>query len=171
MSFKALIRQSVFPKEFRIEGPNWPADVIRSLEELSRQMKHSAAIDAPRSDRDSSPDNSRHDYLANVATGLWRLRKKMIDPDTNQPFESMRRAYRHFESVWDALTQEGLVVTDHTGSLFDSGLAIRVLAFQPVRGLAREQVLETIKPSVYFRNRRLQVGEVIVGRPDDEADK
>ncbi len=169
MAFRAAIRQLMFPKEFRIDNPNWPADVVLSLKELSQEVRQLRQESKPGSTSGQTPADSRIDFLANVATGLWRLRQKMLDTETNQPLEGMRRAYRHLESTWDALTQEGLVVTDHTGGLFDSGMAIKVLAFQPTPGLDREQVLETIKPSVHFRNRRLQMGEVIVGRPDDDT--
>jgi hypothetical protein len=89
----------------------------------------------------------------------------MIDPQTGRPREEMRRAYRHVESIWDALVEAGIQIQDHTGMLFDSGMSLRVIEFQPTAGLGREQVLDTIKPSVYYDGQLIQMGEVIVGTP------
>src|SRR5205823_4748853 len=103
---------------------------------------------------------------ADVGTGLWRLRQKMVQPGTDRPLDEMRRAYRHLESIWDALVQAGVEILDHTGALFDSGMSLRVIAFQPTPGLGHEKVIETIKPTIYYAGQPIQVGEVIVETPD-----
>src|SRR5262245_17113628 len=69
--------------------------------------------------------------IANVGTGLWRMRQKMVNPDTNEPHEEMRRIYRNFESVWDSIDQAEVQIQDHTGNLYKSGTTLRVIAFQP----------------------------------------
>jgi hypothetical protein len=94
----------------------------------------------------------------------------MRQPGTDRPLDEMRRAYRHLESTWDALAQAGVEIIDHTGAPFDAGLAIKVLAYQPMPDLTRERVLETLKPSVYFKGERLQMGEVIVATPETSGD-
>lgn len=40
----------------------------------------------------------------------------------------------------------------------------RILDLSPQRCVP-ETVLEAVRPSVYFRDRRIQLGQVIVGRP------
>ncbi len=160
MSVRAEVRQMLFPREFRIPAlpPLLEAeDLLRTVRELS------AAAGAARRE---SLDPGSLKLLADVGTGLWRLKQKMLRPGTDQPLEEMRRAYRHLESVWDALSQAGTEIQDHTGSPFDPGMAIRVISYQPTAGLAREKVIETIKPTIYYRGRTVQMGEVIVGRPE-----
>jgi len=103
--------------------------------------------------------------LAEIATGLWRLRHKMLRPGSDEPVEGMESAYRHLESLWDTLTEAGVRVHDHTGEPFDSGLPVRTLAFQPAE-VQRETVIETIRPTVYLAEQRIQLGEVIVGTPE-----
>jgi hypothetical protein len=107
-------------------------------------------------------------FLADVGTGLWRLRQKMVQPGTDRPLEEMRRAFRHLESVWDALTQAGMEIRDHTGEPVPEGgvYALKTVAFQPTPGISREKVIETIKPSIYYKDQMIQMGEVIVGTPE-----
>ncbi|MEU6035495.1 hypothetical protein ABZ801_08785 [Actinomadura sp. NPDC047616] len=98
---------------------------------------------------------------ADVATSIWRLRGKLAE----SPVEPPRAVVRHLESAWDALAEAGVQVQDHLNAPFDSGLALTVVAFQPTPGLSREQVVETVRPSVYLHDRVVQRGEVIVGTP------
>lgn len=110
----------------------------------------------------------RHNQmLADVGTGLWRLRQKMQKPGTNQPLDEMRRAFRHLESVWDALAQAGIEIHDYNDRPFDEGLSLKVIAYQPTAGLARQRIIETIKPSIYASSEMIQLGEVIVGTPEE----
>ncbi|GAA4075660.1 hypothetical protein [Actinomadura miaoliensis] len=99
--------------------------------------------------------------VADVATSIWRLRGKLAE----SPVEPPRAVVRHLESAWDALAEAGVQVQDHLNAPFDSGLALTVVAFQPTPGLSREQVVETVRPSVYLHDRVVQRGEVIVGTP------
>jgi len=45
-------------------------------------------------------------------------------------------------------------------------MSLKVISFQPTPGLGRERVIETIKPTIYFKGKAIQMGEVIVGRPE-----
>jgi len=152
----------LFPREFRImklPETDKIEDFIKALRGVSVGTAHKepAAVDA-----------EHLKLLADVGTGLWRLKQKMIRPGTDQPLDEMRRAYRHLESVWDALSQAGTEIQDHTESPFDPGMAIKVIAYQPTPGLNREKVIETIKPTIYHKGKAIQMGEVIVGRPETE---
>jgi hypothetical protein len=80
----------------------------------------------------------------------------------------MRRAYRHLESTWDALAQAGVQIRDHTGEPVPEGgiYALKTIAFQPTPGLSRETAIETIKPTIYYKDQMIQMGEVIIGTPE-----
>jgi hypothetical protein len=160
MTWTENTRQWLYPPEFRIGEPAWPEELAPALESLAKDL---SALGG------EAPGAVRMDLLAAVATRLWRMRQKMLAPGTAQPAEPMRGVWRDLESVWDQLTQAGLEVLDHTGEPFDSGLSLKVLAFQPTAGLEREVILETLKPTVYFNKQRIQIGEVIVGRPESPA--
>jgi hypothetical protein len=160
MTLFSAIRQFRFPREFRIMTAPWPANLDQLLVGLMRsaEVAGEPQVAAP----------AEHDVrlLADIGTGLWRLRQKLVKPGTTQPLDEMRRPYRHLESVWDALAQAGEEIQDHTDKPFDSGMSLKVLSYQPTPGLGRERVIETIKPTIYFKGKLIQMGEVIVGIPE-----
>lgn len=101
-----------------------------------------------------------------VLTGLWRLRGRLVKPGTSEPLEETKRAYRHFETAWDALANAGYRVEDYTKQPFRTGLNVDVLAYEEVPGLTSEIILETVKPGVFYNETLIQRGEVIVGTPE-----
>lgn len=104
--------------------------------------------------------------FATIATNAWRTRNKMTDEDTGEAKEEMKRAYRHIEALFDALSEIGIEIRDMQGRAFDSGMALKVISFEPTPGLSREEIAETIKPTVTWQGELIQMGEVIVGTPD-----
>ncbi len=163
------LRQWLYPAEFRIAPCAWPPELLSAIEQLAKALTASATEGVRQVD--ASAEKKQMRFLADVATGLWRLRQKMQQPGTDRPLEEMRRAYRHLESVWDVLVEAGVETQDHTDALFDPGMSLKVIAFQPTAGIERERVLETIKPTIYFQKRTIQMGEVIVATPEVEAAK
>jgi hypothetical protein len=103
--------------------------------------------------------------LADLATGLWRLRRRLLDPVTNGPQEEMRRHLRDLDALCGRLQEEEVEIQDHTGALYDPSMSLRVAAFQMTTGLEQDRIVETLKPTVYWRQQRIQTGEVIVGIP------
>ena len=80
-------------------------------------------------------DRSLEHVLVEVATGLWRLQRRLGagTPEARQ----VRR-------IFDVLGDADIRVDDHHGVTFDPGLAIDVVAYQPTEGVTREQVIETL---------------------------
>lgn len=146
----------------RIKPPVWPRQLMRTLRNLGAGS--SSTSSEPKQMRVDATEHLR--MLADLATNLWRLQQKMLQPGTNEPHAEMRSAYRSFEAAWNTLSQAGVEIQDHTGNLFNSGLLLRVLAFQQTPDITQETVLETIRPSVYYKQQLIQPGEVIVGTPE-----
>jgi hypothetical protein len=162
------LRQLLYPREFRIGKPLWPPDLVEMLDKLgSLRLTDDNVIST--TSIDPTADKDRVRLLVDVGTGLWRLGQKMVEPGTDRPLETMRKAFRHWQSTWDALAEAGVEIQDHTGKPFDSGQELIPVLFQPTPGLERERILETVKPSIYYKGKRIQVGEVIVGKPGQPA--
>lgn len=107
--------------------------------------------------------------LAKIGTELWRLKlklEKMVRPGTGEMIDEARRAYRHLQASWEALTDAGIEIQDHTGQPYNAGLSLKTIAYQPVASISSETVIETIKPTIYYRQEPIQQGEVIVGYPE-----
>ncbi len=161
----STLRQWLHPREFRIAAIDLPAVLSAFAERMAQHERTQAATQSKV--RPAQSDGAADDrLLADVGTGWWRLRGRMVDPSTGEPPEEMRRAFRHAEAIGDALAAAGIRIQDHTGIDFDPGLSLKVLAYQPVSGMPRERVIETIKPTIYRNDVRIQMGEVIVGTPD-----
>lgn len=160
----AAIRQRRFPPEFRIAGRDAALELRATIEEI-----RSLATQVPSSD--AAPTDVRLDdrVVARLATGLWRARRRMCRPGSGEPLPEMRQPHRHVQSAWDELEEAGVLVQDHDGDAFASGLALQVVAFQPEPGLTEERVIETVRPSIYRKGRVIQMGEVIVGTPDERS--
>lgn len=149
--------QRRFPEAFRIPPAPWPAELQGALEKLLRP----ASADAGEVDL--------LDLLKKLATELFRTRKRMLKPGTNEALEEMRRPYRHVEAMWDLLSQADIEVMDHDGKRFEAGLELTVIAYEPRAGIDRETVVETIRPSIYRKGQLIQRGEVVVGKPEAPA--
>lgn len=144
-------------------GAEARATTDRIMRDAQRRRQHTHKAETP-----PSISNVEEQWLktaANIVTNAWRAKLKMVDADTNEPTETMKRVYRHIEAIFDALKQMGIEHTDPAGRTYDSGMALKVVTFEPTPGLSKEEIKETIKPSVTWQGRLIQMGEVIVGTP------
>lgn len=162
------------PREFRIAPERLTAG------QRERIAGHLALLDAALRDLDSAGTAARHAAaasakhpadefdtarLAEAATGVWKAQRKLEQQDDGHRKTSAQIS-RSVRSARQAL-QEGmeLKIQDHDGDDYDPSLSLKVLSFEEDPALAREVVLETFQPSVYFRGRLIHMGEVVVGRP------
>ena len=157
------LRQILYPREFRIGPPVWPEETLRNFEAIATSLE-SLTKQAATEVKDES-----NQLIAEVGTWLWRLGQDLSGLGKEGSSGELRHLSRRLEAAWDALTQNGIKVQDHTGEVYDGGMSVRVLAFEPVPGLGREQIIETVTPTIYRGDRLVQYGEVIVGRPAEEA--
>lgn len=159
MSVLASLRQLSYPKAFRIADPRWP-DFSKTVEDMVSLLQP-APLEGVKTPRN---DDELLGLIANVGTVIWRLQRRSTTGV--EAAESLRRISRDLESAWYALREAGIEINDHTGEAYDGGMALRVLAFEPTPELARDQVIETIKPTIYHKDKIIRVGEVIVGTPE-----
>ena len=153
----------------QVRFPDLPVDealtALRRLQEtLHAEQKPAAAPEAPpRPEAVGSDELSP--ALGGLATQVWRAFGKTVDPATGQPREEMRRVHRHIEGALDMLKQMGLTMNDWVNQPYDAGLPVKVVSFQPTPGLERDTVIEAVRPTVIWKDRLLQLGEVVVGTP------
>lgn len=168
------VRQLAQPREFRIQPVAYSPEMLDLIERLALSMGTKPAAPGPAVEETVQYQQLMSfmiNLLSQVGTGLWRLRQKMVKAGSDEPLDEMRRAFRHLESTWDALVQAGVEIQDHTGQAVPEGgvYALKAIAYEATPGIDREQVIETVKPSIYFRSQRIQMGEVIVGTPVADA--
>lgn len=159
------------PKEFQI--PNIPFPDAAQIEQkllrveesdMEPRLKEENARPGEVEPRYAVPGNVVRG-MADVATSVWKARTKMLDGASGEVREEMKRVYRHIESVFESFERMGIEVKDHTGDHFDYGLPLKVITTEPKEGINHETVLETIKPTVYWERKIIQMGEVVIATP------
>ena len=164
------LRQLLYKAPFRINEPTWtPADLI------SHDEQHvSEPTEEPRQSGSSAgPVPEMREFyavIADVATGLWRIRRRMVRDGNGEMPDETRKIFRHVESAWDNLSDRSVEVRDQTNEKYVSGMALKVIAFQPTPGTRSKMIAETIKPSIFYKDTLIQQGEVIVATPEVDAE-
>ncbi|MGA8849526.1 MAG: hypothetical protein WB564_06875 [Dehalococcoidia bacterium] len=148
-----------YPQEFRICAPEY-LGLSESLEALAGFAQR-ASISFRTT---SKKEEELLDMAADVGTLVWRIQQRLAA--IGELPKPLQKLSRDVERTWDALTQGGIEIKDHTGGDYESGMALRVIASQSVTGLTRRQIIETLKPTIYYKDRIIQMGEVIVGLPE-----
>ncbi|MER6710648.1 MULTISPECIES: hypothetical protein [unclassified Streptomyces] len=158
---RAALGQLRHPPEFRVPPPfldTGQADWVTAVLDDVR----TATAGEPAADRAQGADAGT---LLAAATGLWRAQRKLNQRAGDLSAADLRQVRRYVQAGRQALADGGLEIQEHDGEPFDPGQSLEVLAFQDEPGLTREVVLETLRPSVYYRGERIQMGQVVVGRP------
>lgn len=180
-TLRARLGQLSQPPEFRIPRPlltpaqsDWltaawaEAEAGHAAEAAARAAEAGPETEVPAGTGTGTPDA---DVLLRAATGIWRALRKLEQRGEQLSAADVRQVRRHIQASRRSLAEDGLEIQEHDGAPFDPSQSLEVLVFQDSPGLTRETVLETVRPSVYFRGERIQTGQVIVGRPgsDDAA--
>ncbi|MET7281705.1 hypothetical protein ABZS29_25950 [Kribbella sp. NPDC005582] len=158
---KAWFRQWLQHREIRIAEPSFSEAQCRELSELLTLLDRVPEQTAV-SEEDTGP-------LAEAATSLWRAQRKLTQAGRSA---ENRQTGRYLRTCAEALAAAGLVVQEHDGTTFNAGRALDVLVYQDDPAMTEETIVETVRPSVYYHDRQIQRGEVIVARPTaDESTK
>jgi len=153
----ATLGQLRHPPEFRVPPPFLDAAQIEWVTDVLAEAA-AATAEAP-------DEGAGTGALLRAATGIWRALRKLDQDDGTLSAADLRQVRRQVDASRQALADDGLEIQDHDGMPFDPGLSVEALAFEEKPGLPHEVVLETVRPSVYLRGERIQVGQVVVGRP------
>jgi len=100
-----------------------------------------------------------------LANAVWAIQQKCCGIGSTDFKDEYRPIARHVDRLSECLTEVGLEVQSHTNHIFDSGQSLEVIAFQPTQGIAKDIVIETIRPTIYLKGVRIQMGQVIVATP------
>jgi hypothetical protein len=153
------VRQWWVPAEFRLPEPEFTKEQLDLLEELIQMI-------APNLSRFESASRDGRvqmaNFLVDLGTGIWRVRRK-IDGLSRMPKEIYDALYS-IESMWASMSEGGVEIIDHIGTL-PSPREAKVVETKEVPGLTREQVVDALKPTILLRGEVVQVGEVVVGKP------
>lgn len=114
--------------------------------------------------------------LIAIITYVWRIQDRIFDRHTLEPKESIpaddvKKLTKYTEQIIDKLKSMGFEIKDRVGEQFDYGLPENVVATRPQPGLAHETVIETLMPTIYFQNKTVQRGEIVIATPEVSKDE
>ena len=144
-----------FPNDFRITLPK-QIDVSKPLINISKPAE---VKQAPT----SKYDDEIIDMAKDLGTLIWRIRRRLQSPEITPKITN--KISLDMDSVLTTLTNNGIDIKDHTGDNYYDGMALHVIASQPLEGLTDKKIIETLRPTIYYQKKVVQRGEVIVGIP------
>lgn len=110
------------------------------------------------------PENETTRFIKKIANNVWKLRNKMFDADGN-PKDGFEKVYRPVDALWDALKEIDVTVKSHDGEMYDTGMPVNVIAWDKREGATREEIIETLKPTIRLGDQLLQWADVIAVAP------
>ncbi len=144
-----------FPNDFRITRPE-QIDLSKTLINISKPTVPKQAL--------ASKNNDEIIEMAkDLGTLIWRIRRRLQSPEITPKITN--KISLDMDSVLATLTNNGIDIKDHTGDDYYDGMALHVIASQPLNSLDNKKIIETLRPTIYYQNKIVQRGEVIVGIP------
>jgi hypothetical protein len=166
------LRQMLYPRDFRIHsgGPDSAdAEIHRVIQSLSERISNISEKDLNQTGDAQTNLQEDDSFVADLATRLWRIRQSLEKVGAEGSISGVERGYRHLERLFSFLEQIGIRVVDKTGEFYDAGMAIKVVSSEPIVGIRREIIKETVLPAVYRDDRLIQNAQVVVGLPASEG--
>ena len=158
-TYKTKLKQLWFPPAFRLQEPDFTQEQLDVLEELIGLIQPTLSR-TETAFRDEKLLMAH--FLVDLGTGIWRIRRK-VSGMKRMPKE-LKDAMFSLESTWDSMTEGGVEVIDHIGTI-PPGREAKVVEVRDVLGLESEQVIDAIRPTIILKGELIQIGEVIMGRP------
>jgi len=158
-----IVRKPNLANPIVLPNAEWPGEK-QTLETVALVM----TAKPQRKDQPLAEAGVPTDYLkalVSIATNAWRAKTKMVDAATGEFREETKRVGRHIEAIYRNLAEVGVMIRDHTGDAYDEGQPMKVIASKPTPGISKERVSETLLPSIFWNNRLIQNGEIVIATP------
>ena len=97
---------------------------------------------------------------------IWRFEKRI-----NRVKDAIDKSITdQLQRIKDILQRQKIEICEHTGSDYNDGMSVKVLYVEEVGNLpaGEMKVIETVKPSIYYKGKIISHGEVIVGKSKEK---
>jgi hypothetical protein len=167
-----LFYNNIFPEEEQFNAIKKSEDLyklrqtIRTSSSKNKTTKSVSSLNSITEKPESMPTHIIQ-ALSMAATNTWRIKKKLEKESKTIENIELRRLDRHVEAIYDAFRQIGLEIFDPHGRSYDPGMALKVVTFEPTPDIQKDVIIETVKPTISWKDTIIQIGEIIVGTPQD----
>jgi hypothetical protein len=101
--------------------------------------------------------------ISDLAYGLWRTRLKILSNGNVEPPEAFKKVFLLIDSTYQKMLQSGVEILDPINTRYVEGMKEHVLAFEPHEELTQDTIIQTIKPTIKYKDEIILTGEIIVG--------
>ena len=110
-----------------------------------------------------------NDLVSSLAIEIWRLEKrieKVQDIILKETDANASSVLDQLQRIKDIFKRQEIEVHDHVGENYNDGMSLRNLHTDIVDYVpsGEMRIIETVKPSVYFKGQIISHGEVIVAK-------
>ena len=104
------------------------------------------------------------ELISLLSVEIWRLEKR-IDK-TKKDVGIDITIIDQIQRIKDVFKKQNIEIIEHTNTDNSDGLSVKVLHYEEIDDLpeGKERIIETVKPSIYFKGNIISNGEVIVGK-------
>ena len=102
--------------------------------------------------------------VAELVLGIWKARQKIVTDGDNNPPEELKKVFRPLDATYQKLLQSGIEITDRINEPYRLGMTEHVLTFEPREDIVQDTIVETIKPTILYKQKVILTGEIIVGK-------
>ena len=110
--------------------------------------------------------------MADTITSIWRARRRLAN--WNGDDRDIRAASMQIDFAWRNLERAGWTVDDsYAGQKYSTGMGevVTIVSTIPTNDVPDRQIMETLRPAVFYRNIKVRRGEVTVAAPILPIDK
>lgn len=161
----AGLRQQQFDPEFQIGKPSRANDIIAKIDPVIELVKNHINHSKPEQGKEYA---ELLKLISDMSSNVWRVKQKIVDSTTGEPIEEFRKIHRPVDKIFSSLEEMGIQVIDRTNQKYITGMNEKVLTFEPDARFTCEVIIETVKPTIIYKEKVLQQGEIIVGIPQNK---
>ena len=107
------------------------------------------------------------DFISSFAIEVWRLEKRVTQSkSSSRDNEESSLLQDQLQRIKDVLAKQEIEIQESTGTAYNDGMSLKVLHIEEVDSLPKGtmQIVETVKPTIYFKGEVICHGEIIVGK-------
>ena len=145
--------------------------VFKNKAQFENCVKSNCSLISENNAYDASELISSIELVSSFAIEMWRLKKRIDKACVENNIDDS--VVDQMQRIKDIFSKQDVEICEHTDTDYNDGMSVKVLHVEEVDNLppGKMKVLETVKPSVYFKGQVISHGEVIVGKSKEKAKK
>ncbi len=134
-------------------------------------VKSKCSLVSEKNAYDASEFVSSIELVSSLAIEMWRLDKRIENANNTQNLDVS--IIDQIQRIKDIFQKQEIEIKEHTGNDYNDGMSIKALHFEEVDNIpaGKMKVIETVKPSIYFKGKIISHGEVLVGKSKEKGVK